>query len=362
MQAIRSTKRAVASITALVLLNLEFVPPAVAGAGETPLISFAANSTTIVSGQSARLSWATLNAKSCTASGDWKGKQNLTGYYDTGALTASTTYSLTCSNKSYSTTTSVTVTVSGGTSTTVAQPAPTVSLGASPTSLTAGQTTTLTWSSANATGCTASGAWSGVKSVSGSEVSAALNANATFSLTCSGTGGSASQQVAVTVTPGQPSVSLSAMPTAVDLGGTSSLTWKSLNVTSCTASGAWSGAKPTSGSATVGPLQSDSTFTLACTAAGGNAVAMASIAVRAATLSWTQPQSTDGTSLTGLAAFQVNYGSTSQSYTSHVTIGDPTATSYKMALQPGTYYFAIAALDAQGNVRANSNEVSKTVY
>ncbi len=78
-----------------------------------------------------------------------------------------------------------------------AQP-PVVNLAANPTSINVGQASTLTWSSTNATNCTASGGWTGTKATSGSEqVSPA--ATATYTLSCTGTGGSGSQSVTVTV-------------------------------------------------------------------------------------------------------------------------------------------------------------------
>ena len=77
--------------------------------------------------------------------------------------------------------------------------APTVSLSASPNTLTAGQAATLTWNSSNATGCTASGAWSGNQSTSGSTSTGALNQTSSYTLTCTGSGGSASATAAVTV-------------------------------------------------------------------------------------------------------------------------------------------------------------------
>jgi hypothetical protein len=81
-----------------------------------------------------------------------------------------------------------------------APPAPAVTLSASASSVTSGNTVTLTWSSQNATGCTASGAWSGTQATSGSVASAALVASSTFTLTCTGAGGSTAQSVTVGIT------------------------------------------------------------------------------------------------------------------------------------------------------------------
>ena len=60
----------------------------------------------------------------------------------------------------------------------------------------------LSWSSANASGCTASGAWSGARATSGAVTVAPSAAGSyTYSLTCSGDGGSASASAALSVTP-----------------------------------------------------------------------------------------------------------------------------------------------------------------
>ena len=78
---------------------------------------------------------------------------------------------------------------------------PTVTLTATPSTISAGQNATLTWSSTNATTCTATGGWSGAKTISGSAASAILTANTTFNLACSGDGGTANASANVTVTP-----------------------------------------------------------------------------------------------------------------------------------------------------------------
>jgi hypothetical protein len=79
-------------------------------------------------------------------------------------------------------------------------PAPTVSLSVSPSSITSGQSATLTWSSTNASSCTASGAWSGSKATSGSLSTGALSQTSTYTLTCTGSGGTATAGTTVTVT------------------------------------------------------------------------------------------------------------------------------------------------------------------
>lgn len=78
-------------------------------------------------------------------------------------------------------------------------PPPVVTLSASPTSVTSGQGATLTWSATDATSCTASGGWSGTKTVSGTQPSGALTANTTFEIECTGPGGRDDASVTVTV-------------------------------------------------------------------------------------------------------------------------------------------------------------------
>ncbi len=76
-------------------------------------------------------------------------------------------------------------------------PAPTVTLNANPVIVRSGEATTLNWATTDATACQASGAWSGNKSTQGSQATAALTANSTFTLTCTGAGGTASGSVTV---------------------------------------------------------------------------------------------------------------------------------------------------------------------
>jgi hypothetical protein len=81
-----------------------------------------------------------------------------------------------------------------------APPAPTVTLTSSASSVTNGQSATLTWSSTNATSCTASGAWNGALATSGSQSTGALSENSSFTLTCAGGGGTGAATVQVAVT------------------------------------------------------------------------------------------------------------------------------------------------------------------
>jgi len=73
---------------------------------------------------------------------------------------------------------------------------PTVSLSASTYEIVSGDKTTLTWSSSDASSCTASGTWSGSKALSGNEnITLDSYGDYTFSIDCSGA--TASIQVTV---------------------------------------------------------------------------------------------------------------------------------------------------------------------
>jgi len=79
-------------------------------------------------------------------------------------------------------------------------PAPTANLAIAQSSVTSGQSTTLSWSSTNATSCTASGGWSGTLGTLGAQA-VTPTANTTYSITCNGSGGnSPTQSVTVAVT------------------------------------------------------------------------------------------------------------------------------------------------------------------
>ncbi|MES3005104.1 MAG: immunoglobulin-like domain-containing protein [Patescibacteria group bacterium] len=79
--------------------------------------------------------------------------------------------------------------------------APTVTLTANPTTVTVNGSSTLTWTSTNATSCVASADWSGSKTLAGSELQSNLTTNKTYTITCTGPGGSATATATVTVVP-----------------------------------------------------------------------------------------------------------------------------------------------------------------
>jgi len=70
----------------------------------------------------------------------------------------------------------------------------------------------------------------------------------------------------------------------VKVGGSTSLTWAAYNVTSCNASGSWSGAQQPTGSLTITPSAvGTQSYTLTCTNPHGSAQHTATLTVQAAT-------------------------------------------------------------------------------
>ena len=162
---------------------------------------------------------------------------------------------------------------SGGGSSGNPSPAPTVTLTASRTQTLAGETVVLTWSSTNATSCTASLGWSGSRPTSGSETVTPAPPSTAYVLVCTATDGrTADANVTVNVTP-PPTVTLTTPQETHAYGSSALLTWSASGATSCTASGGWTGERPVSGTETIAPLTATAAFTLTCTGPAGTGAA-----------------------------------------------------------------------------------------
>ena len=257
------------------------------------VVGFSANPNAVTVGGSTNLIWSTSGATSCSASGGaggdgWGGSvATSSAGTSVGPLSSAGTYvyTLTCTGPGGASA-PANATVSVGAAT---PPATIVSLNASPTSITAGGSTTLSWSSANATSCTAANGapnsgWSGTlpASSAGTVVGPlSVPGTYTYSLVCSGSGGdSGLSSVIVNVDPLTPPATvtgLSLTPSSIQAGQSTSIAWSTANASSCTASGGaggdgWGGSVATSSAGlTVGPIPTAGTYiySLACTGPGG---------------------------------------------------------------------------------------------
>jgi hypothetical protein len=255
-----------------------------------PTLSLAAPS--IVLGGSTTLSWSSIYATACTASGSWSGTQATSGsVLLTPSAAGTATYTLTCTNASgTAAASSATLTVTSGAA---VPPAPKLSL--LPTSVAVGQSSALTWSSTNATSCSASGSWSGAVTLSGSSrITPTKVGTETFTLTCANSGGSSAptsvtlQVAPAIVKPPTPTLTLAA--TSIPADTSTTISWSSPKASYCTAGGnaaagqtGWFGTLAISGTYTLTPTTTGTpTFTLFCTnSAGVSPTASATLTVTA---------------------------------------------------------------------------------
>jgi len=240
-----------------------------------PTLSLAA--ATIPLGGSDTISWSSIHAASCTASGSWSGAQAPTGSAVLQPTVAgAATYTLTCFDSAgvFAANSIVLTTTSGA--------VPAVTLTAAAPSLHVGQSTTLSWSSTGATSCLASGSWSGTLAASGTQtITATVLGPETFNLACSGLGGtSVAKPVTLSVTsavgkPAAPTITLGAATIPADT--TTSISWASSNAGDCSASGnanadqtGWYGTLASSGTYSITPTTTGTfTYSLTCSNAAG---------------------------------------------------------------------------------------------
>jgi hypothetical protein len=158
---------------------------------------------------------------------------------------------------------------------------PTVSLAAAPAIVAMQGTSTLSWQSNDAESCTASGGWNGVLPTSGEQVVGPLVTDQTYSIACSGSGGTATDAVTVIVQMAEPmpTLNLTVNPQSVNEGGFATIGWTSANADSCSALRDWSGAKPVQGSETIGPLFAESEYELQCVGAGGSTSELVTVTI-----------------------------------------------------------------------------------
>jgi hypothetical protein len=134
------------------------------------------------------------------------------------------------------------------------------------------------------------------------------------------------------------------------------LTWSTTPAaTSCAASGAtdWTGAKSPAGSITLAAVTASRAYALVCNWPG----------VTFAVVNWLPPTTnTDGSALTDLAGFRVQYGTANNeaALSTSVYLQNPALTTWTSpALAPGSWYFGVRAFNALGLESQLSNIVSK---
>ncbi len=82
-----------------------------------------------------------------------------------------------------------------------------------------------------------------------------------------------------------------------------------------------------------------------------------------ATLEWMPPvTTTDGSTLTNLAGYRIYYGKDVTRLVQRIDVNNPGVATYVVeGLAPGTYYFAVTAINAHGAESARSNAGRKEI-
>ncbi|MCX6702908.1 MAG: hypothetical protein NTW60_03525 [Candidatus Wolfebacteria bacterium] len=156
---------------------------------------------------------------------------------------------------------------------------PTASLSANPSTIFDRDSSILSWSSTDATGCSIDNGIGGV-GASGN-VSVSPRDTTTYTLTCSGRGGQIQSQTTVTVNYRAPTATLTTNHTVISKGESALLTWQSSDADWCDITndmGPDIGAVPVNGSRFVSPEETTA-YTLTCFNRVGTAVSSVSIDV-----------------------------------------------------------------------------------
>jgi hypothetical protein len=126
--------------------------------------------------------------------------------------------------------------------------------------------------------------------------------------------------------------------------------------TSCTAQGAWSGAKPSAGVENQAAIATTSTFDLTCAFPGSPATNGSAL------VAWDAPVTrTDGTPYTNPGSYRIDYGLTPEMLNA-VYVDRPDARWHRIDdLAHGLWYFAVRAVDAQGFESPRSNTATYLV-
>lgn len=233
-----------------------------------PSIDFSANPTTIQPGGTSTLSWSVANATDVSIS---PGPGSVAGEGSWDATpTETTAYTLTATGAGGTSTAQVTVIVNTG--------QVEVSLDANPQTITSGDSSTLSWTAANATAVAISPGIGSVDTDGGSmEVFPTSTTIYTITATASG-GQTASAQATVTVEDEDPpTATLTANPTSIQEGGSSTLSWSVTNADTVSISPGIGSVDPES-STEVSPT-STTTYTLTAVGPGGTTTRQATVLV-----------------------------------------------------------------------------------
>lgn len=154
-------------------------------------------------------------------------------------------------------------------------PAPVVTLSANPATITRGQSTMLTWTSANATAVSIAPAPGAV--TTGGSRAVSPTASTTYTAKATGEGGEATASASVQVVAPPPTISIKADPASIVRGQSTTLTWSSTDASSVSISPT-PGSVATGGNRSVSP-STTTTYTATAKGEGGEAAASTVVTV-----------------------------------------------------------------------------------
>ncbi len=231
-----------------------------------PVCTLVANPVAVQQGGSSTLTWTTQNATSFSIDQGIGGQIAVSGGSHTVTPANTTTYTGTATSATGQTVTcAATVTVTNN----PPPPAPICTLVANPSSVQQGGSSTLTWTTQNATSFSIDQGIGAVTTVSGGSQTVTPANTTTYTGTATGPGGTVTCATTVTVTntPPAPQCVLTVSPTSVVKGGTASLSWSGTNIVSVILDQGI-GAKGATGSVNVSP-ETTTTYTGTFTATNG---------------------------------------------------------------------------------------------
>lgn len=249
-------------------------------AGTAPTVSMSANPTSISTGASSILTVTAVNATQVTIAGSDGSSYTLssTGGAQAVSPSATTVYTAIATGGGVSVKATAKIIVT-------ANPAPTVTITANPPSISYGSSSTLAVTAENATKVTITGSDGttyNMQSPSGGTQSVNPSQTTTYTATATGPGGTSSASATVQITPvPAPSVNITANPTTIDSGNSSTLAVTASNATQVTVTGS-DGSSYTlgagGGNQSVSPA-SDTVYTATATGPGGSNKAQVTVTV-----------------------------------------------------------------------------------
>lgn len=172
-----------------------------AASGISPSVVIVVKPREVAVGTEVTISWFGTNVDACSASGDWLGDKTPSGTERfTPSRAGDHTFALACSNGAQSVSGLATLEVFDDTP-------PEVQISVTPRSVVVNEAAIVDWTASAATNCSATGAWSGDRPLTGQQsVSFAAPGQYTLGLTCEGPGGSTNAESVLTVhaPPSQP--------------------------------------------------------------------------------------------------------------------------------------------------------------